>query len=76
MENRETAPKQIIGYPVWEKVLQPALFSVLLLAGVYTGFKIGGIANAEQSTQVYAETELVPFLNEMESEPLETFLME
>jgi hypothetical protein len=56
--------------------LQPAFFSLLLLAGVYTGIKIGQPATTETDHNIFAETELVPFLNEMEAEPIETFLME
>ncbi|MGC9353625.1 MAG: anti-sigma factor family protein [Mariniphaga sp.] len=76
MESEEVQEKQQIGFPVWEKVLQPALFSLLLLAGIYTGIKIGQPANTETDHGIFAETELVPFLNEMEAEPIETFLME
>jgi len=64
------------GSPMWEKVLQPAIFSLLLLAGIYTGIKIGQPATRELTSLYSAETELVPYLNEMEAEPIETFLME
>src|SRR5690554_3937691 len=47
MESEEVREKQQIGFPVWERILQPALFSLLLLAGVYTGIKIGQPANSE-----------------------------
>lgn len=76
MESEEVQEKQQIGFPVWERILQPALFSLLLLAGVYTGIKIGQPATTETDHNIFAETELVPFLNEMEAEPIETFLME
>jgi hypothetical protein len=76
MENDEVQEKQRVGFPVWEKVLQPAFFSFLLLAGIYTGIKIGQPANSGTEQNIFAETELVPFLNEMETEPLENFLME
>ncbi|HDR52047.1 MAG TPA: zf-HC2 domain-containing protein [Mariniphaga anaerophila] len=76
MENEKVQEKQRVGFPVWEKVLQPAFFSLLLLAGIYTGIKIGQPATAKTSHSIFAETELVPFLNEMQTEPIETFLME
>lgn len=76
MESEEVREKQQTGFPVWERILQPALFSLLLLAGVYTGIKIGQPANSELNQSIFAETELVPFLNEMDAEPIETFLME
>lgn len=76
MENKETREKQPIGFSVWEKVLQPAFFSLLLLAGIYIGIKIGQPANTKSNQSIFAETELIPFLNEMKAEPIENFLME
>lgn len=76
MENEEFQEKQRIGFPVWEKVLQPAFFSLLLLAGIYSGIKIGQPANTGANQNIFAETEVVPLLNEMDAEPIETFLME
>lgn len=76
MENEKNREKQRVGFPIWEKVLQPAFFTLLLLAEIYTGIKIGQPANTETDPSIFAETELVPFLNEMEAEPIETFLME
>jgi len=68
-------PQQVV-FPLWRKVLQPAMFSLLLLAGIYTGIKIGQSATVELTTLQSAENELVPYLNEMEAEPIENFLME
>lgn len=76
MENEKVQEKQRVGFPVWDKVLQPAFFSLLLLAGIYAGIKTGQQATSETNRNIVAETELVPFLNEMETEPLENFLME
>lgn len=76
MENEEIKENQPAGISIWEKVLQPAFFSLLLIAGIYTGIKIGQPASAETGQNIIAETELVPFLNEMEDEPIESFLME
>lgn len=76
LENQAKKAAKPAGFPVWEKVLQPAFFSLLLLAGIYTGIKIGQPANTESNQAIFAETELVPFLNEMDAEPIETFLME
>lgn len=76
MENEEIQEKQRVGFPVWEKVLQPAFFSLLLLAGIYSGIKIGQPANTGANQNIFAETEVVPLLNEMDAEPIETFLME
>ena len=76
LEKETEAVYRPAGFPLWEKVLQPALFSLLLVAGIYTGIKIGQPVNDDLSTVSYAESELIPYLNEMEAEPLETFLME
>lgn len=76
MEKQEEMERLDAGFSIWEKALQPALFSVLLLAGVYTGIKIGREANTGIPAPDYAKTEVVPFLNEMKAEPLESFLME
>jgi hypothetical protein len=62
--------------PVLLRILQPALFSLLLLAGIYTGIKIGQPAKNAADTSDYTETEMIPYLNEMESETIENFLME
>lgn len=62
--------------PVLVRILQPALFSILLLAGVYTGIKIGQPAKVNPDIPVFAENEVVPYFNEMETEAIENFLME
>jgi anti-sigma factor RsiW len=61
---------------VLKRILQPALFSLLLLAGVYTGVKIGQPAKVNSNYPVFAENEVVPYFNEMEAEAIENFLME
>jgi anti-sigma factor RsiW len=76
MEKEKEKVLQPAEFPLWEKVLQPAIFSLLLLAGIYTGIRIGRPANGELTSHHSAERELVPYLNEMEAEPIETFLME
>ncbi len=61
--------------PLLARILQPAVFTLLLLAGVYAGIKIGQPVNDIQE-HYYAEQEIFTYLNEMSAEPLETFLME
>ena len=53
------------------RLVQNAAFSLLLLAGIYGGFKIGQPVNTQNTTQ-----EFVFFLNELDNEPIESFLME
>lgn len=62
--------------PVLVRILQPALFSLLLLAGIYTGIRIGQPAKINSGNSVYTENEMIPYLNEMETEAIENFLME
>jgi len=76
MQKEAEGVVQPAGFQLWGKVLQPALFSMLLLIGIYTGIKIGQPVSGGESTIDYAAQELIPYLNEMEAEPLEAFLME
>jgi len=57
------------------RVLQPVAFSIILLLGIYGGVKMGA-TGAKKGSAFTAQQELVPYLNEMDVEPLETFLME
>ncbi|MEZ5104661.1 MAG: zf-HC2 domain-containing protein [Draconibacterium sp.] len=60
---------------IFNRVLQPALFTVLLLAGIYGGIKIGTPSTLKNT--VYAlQNQEVPILNEMETESIEGFLMD
>lgn len=70
---KETMP---FWKPVMVKVIQPAFFTVLLIAGIYGGFKIATPVQTNMASTVYADNEIIPYLNEMQAEPLEDFLME
>ena len=75
LENRASREKSLFWQPRVVKVVQPAFFAVLLLIGIYSGFKMG--KPYESSTlQMYSGQEVVPYLNEMNAEPIEAFLME
>lgn len=76
MENQHSTARQTVGLPVWQKVLQPAVFTLLLLAGIYSGIKIGQPAQTESPEFSAAQTALIPYLDEMKAEPIEIFLME
>lgn len=76
MESQAVQSGRFLHRPVLEKILQPALFSLLLFAGIYTGIKIGQPSPPEMLAASYPEDQFVPYLNEMEAEPIETFLME
>lgn len=74
LETRDLTEKAL-WQPLIVKVLQPAFFIVLLLIGIYGGFKIGQPFEKPNS-QIYSAQEAVPYLNEMNAEPIEAFLME
>lgn len=73
LENQEK--EKVQKTPGLIRILQPALFTLLLLAGIYSGIKIGQAPFNDSEAQV-SEIEIVPYLNEMASEPIESFLME
>ena len=76
MEREESVPEQFVPGKVWKRVLQPAFFSLLLITGIYAGIKIGAEAHSKSSYNAYSEYEIFSYLDEMQSEPIETFLME
>lgn len=76
LESQTQAEKVRFWKPVLVKVVQPVFFSVLLIAGIYTGFKIGTPVRVNTAFANYTTEEIVPYLNEMQSEPIEEFLME
>jgi len=74
LESQAEKPAQFIRNPFVARVLQPAFFSLLLLAGIYTGFKIG--QSTDNGASYFQQEQVIPYLNEMEAEPIEAFLME
>lgn len=76
MESESEKETVSFWQPVLVKVVQPAFFTILLLAGIYGGFKIATPVQTNMASTVYADNEIIPYLNEMQSEPLEDFLME
>lgn len=76
MEAQAESAKTKPVNPLWTKILQPALFSFLLLIGIYSGIKMGQKAEDQLFATNSADEQVVPYLNEMEAEPIETFLME
>lgn len=58
------------------RILQPVAFSIVLLLGVYGGFKLGQPAKTELAENTLKESQMVMYLNEMDAEPIEAFLME
>lgn len=60
----------------WVRILQPAAFSILLIAGIYFGSKIGKPAPMNMAVAAFSDQDVIPYLNEMDTEPIEAFLME
>ena len=76
LENQAEENVAVRRNPVLVRILQPALFSLLLLGGIYAGIKIGQPAKINSGNNVYTENEMIPYLNEMEAETIENFLMD
>ena len=58
----------------WSRLAQPAFFSLVLLAGIYGGLKLGSNAS---SPKVYPQaTSTVQMLNDFAAEPIESFLLD
>lgn len=75
MENKAT--KQYgVTHIFLSKILQPAIFTIILIAGIYTGLKIGKNSYNISVQQKYDTKELSMYLNELNNEPIETFLMD
>lgn len=55
--------------------LQPAMFIILLILSVYTGTTLGHNFSKQIGIQSYTE-EIALYINEMQTEPLENFLIE
>ena len=76
LENQESEQKQVFWNQGLIRILQPAIFSMLLLIGIYAGIKIGQPASTKQYTATIMQNEEILYLNEMEVELIESFLME
>lgn len=74
LENMDA--KQVVGQAIFARVLQPLAFSVILLLGVYGGIKLGQPHKTELASSTLSEQQMVPYLNGMDAEPIEAFLME
>lgn len=68
--------EKVIGRPVLARVLQPLAFSIILLLGVYGGIKLGQPVKTEFANSTLSEQQMIPYLNEMDAEPIEAFLIE
>jgi anti-sigma factor RsiW len=58
----------------WVRLAQPAFFSLILLAGIYGGTKLGGNASTQKVNPQTPST--VQMLNDFAAEPIESFLLD
>jgi anti-sigma factor RsiW len=58
----------------WARLAQPAFFSLVLLAGIYGGLKLGSTASSPEVNQ--QATSSVQMLNDFAAEPIESFLLD
>jgi anti-sigma factor RsiW len=58
----------------WVRLAQPAFFSLVLLAGIYGGLKLGSNASSPRVNQ--PATNSVQMLNDFADEPIESFLLD
>jgi len=72
----EAKSKQLITRPIFIRVLQPVAFSIILLLGIYGGFKLGETPKVNLAESTLTEEEMIPYWNDMDAEPIEAFLME
>ena len=59
---------------LWTRLAQPAFFSLILLAGIYGGLKLGSNASSPEINQQV--TSGVQMLNDFAAEPIESFLLD
>ena len=76
MEQGAESSGKVSGRPALLRIIQPAMFSLLLLAGIFSGIKIGQEVQDQFYASTSAEEQVIPYLNEMDAEPIEAFLME
>jgi len=58
----------------WVRLAQPAFFSLVLLAGIYGGLKLGGNAPSPKGNQqVHSNVQII---NDFAAEPIESFLLD
>ena len=58
----------------WVRLAQPAFFSLVLLAGIYGGLKLGSNASSPKVHQ--QATNSAQMLNDFAAEPIESFLLD
>jgi len=70
LEEKQVYPTQ----SQWVRLAQPAFFSLVLLAGIYGGLKLGSNASSPKANQQTPSS--VQILNDFAAEPIESFLLD
>jgi len=76
IEDQAAASQKLHSWISLEKILQPVFFTLLLTAGIYAGYKVAEPENAQVDQLSYNEDQIIPYLDEMQVETIETFLMD
>lgn len=58
---------------LWVRLAQPAFFSMLLIAGIYGGLRLG--SNASSGIINQESTSTIQLMNDFATEPIESFLL-
>ncbi len=76
LENTNSDQKTIKQQPVYLRILHPVVVGIVMIAGIYAGVKIGHAPYQREIKMMVAEQGLVPFFDEMKTEPIENYLIE
>ncbi len=63
-------------FPAFQKILQPAMLALLLIASVMAGMKMGESLTPQNLDQITANEADWTYFNEMQQEPIEAFLLD
>ena len=59
---------------LWVRFAQPAFFSIMLIAGIYGGLRLG--SNASSGIVNPEPTNTIQLMNDFQAEPIESFLLD
>lgn len=59
---------------LWVRIAQPAFFSLMLIAGIYGGLRLGN--NASSGIINPEPTNTIQLMNDFQAEPIESFLLD
>lgn len=65
---------ELMPQGLWVRLAQPAFFSLMLIAGIYGGLRLG--SNASSGIINQHPTSTIQLMNDFEAEPIESFLLD